>query len=782
MSASRTPFFYPKVLRLYLELGQYPILAPRIRERMREEIFSRGVISPTVFESEVREKAIQSQELEGVEGTEPPTVWEERLSIVRDNLTDFYFAYNLPHAIFEDLVQEALAPRRHDQPVVMSFNPELAPWEVLFARGHEYESYPPERSAEVWHHLHEIRVVLIKALISDQLEFVGLAKDVFTIADLDEIRHRRIGRGKIGGKAAGMLLAWKMIQRFAGEAGYDIAEHIGLPESYFIGADVHYDYNAVNHFFDLMNLKYKSREEIIEDYPRVREAMLAGHLPGDILGQLRELLDDIGDTPLIVRSSSLLEDNFQMSFAGKYDSFFLPNQGTLNENLHAAERAIIAIYASVVNPDALIYRQHMGLTDYDERMAVLLQKVEGQRHGKYYFPALAGVGFSYNPFRWTSRIEREAGLTRLVCGLGTRAVDRVGQDYPRMIGLSHPHLRPEKGAEETRRYSQRLIDVINLEENTFETVPVTEVLDEHFPALRMVASLNKGDYLERFTHRPSSLDPGQLVLTFEGLTMDGTFTSLLENMMRFLRERYRYEVDVEFTGEVLSTYPQPEFRLTLLQCRPLSKSDAGNLRPVPTDVPEDDQLFTANRQVPDGVVERVRYVVYVDPAAYARLDSPPERLEIARLVGRLNRELEGENFILMGPGRWGSSNINLGVKVSYADIFNAKALLELASSSGLSTPELSYGTHFFQDLVEANILPLALYPDKSDTLYRQEFFRDTPNLLPDFLPEDADYASHVRVIDVPAIADGRLLEIVMNGEEDRALGYLRHYEDSENGS
>jgi hypothetical protein len=347
-----------------------------------------------------------------------------------------------------------------------------------------------------------------------------------------------------------------------------------------------------------------------------------------------------------------------------------------------------------------------------------------------------------------------------------------------MIGLSHPHLRPEKSADEIRRYSQRLMDVIDLEENAIRTMPVSEVLGADFPALRIVASLDKGDYLERLTQRPTGVDSNRAVLTFDELTEDGTFTNLLEQTLRFLRDCYKREVDIEFTGEVLSTYPGPRFRLALLQCRPLSQASEGGLRPVPTEVPEEDKLFTATRQVPDGVIERVRYVVFVDPAMYATLDNPTQRHEIARIVGRLNRLLEGEDFILMGPGRWGSSNVNLGVKVGYADVFNTKALVEVASTSGVGTPELSYGTHFFQDLVEANILPLALYPDDPDTLFRYDFFRDGPNLLSDFLPQDAVYAPYVRVIDVPAVADGALLEMVMDGEQDEALGYLRRYEDS----
>ena len=414
------PHKMPKVLALYLKITQYPILARRIRERMRQEIFSRGIISRRVFIDEVREKAILSQKREGLFdpfAQELPEVWEERLRQVRDHLTDFYFAYNLPHELFEDIVQEVMAERHLEaEDVILPFNPELAPWDLLFAQGEEFESYPPERRAKVRHHLQEIIVVLIKAMISDQLSFVGIAKEWFTMADLKEIRRRRIGRGKIGGKAAGLMLAWKILNSEQEEdngnseqekgSELDIKSYLAIPESYFIGADAFYDFLSLNRLHDTLNQKYKTREQIEADYPDIREAYIGGRFPDDIVYGLRELLEEVGDAPLIVRSSSLLEDNFGTSFAGKYDSFFCPNQGTPEENLKALTLAISKVYASVPSPVPILYRQHMGLVDYDERMAVLIQKVQGTQYRNFFFPALAGVGFSLNPFRWNPRIVR----------------------------------------------------------------------------------------------------------------------------------------------------------------------------------------------------------------------------------------------------------------------------------------------------------------------------------------------------------------------------------------
>ena len=769
----------PKVLKLYLEISLYPVLSHTIRERMREELFARGIISQDDFEREVLQKAIISQRREGLTDPyyqEPPQDWDKRVRYIRAHLTDFYFAYNLPYSLFEQILHEVLHKRAlpSDREFRLSFNPEIAPWDMLFEQGERYESLPPEERSKIQHHLKEIIVVLIKAMISDHLSFVGLAKEVFTIADLKAVRERRIGRGKIGGKAAGMLLAWRLLQEGGAEVGLD-PSMITIPDSYYIGTDVFYEVHEINDLYPFMNQKYRSREDIIRDYPIIYQRYQQARLPEYIVEQLRELLDEIGPYPLIFRSSSLLEDSFATSFAGKYDSIFLPNQGTPEENLEAAKKAILMVYASTLSPDALIYRQQMGLVDFDERMAILIQKVEGQRVGNYYFPMIAGVGFSRNPFRWSSKIRREDGLLRLVCGLGTRAVDRGDGDYPRMIALSHPNLRPETRVEQLRQYSQHRIDVIDMVENDFKTLPIREVIGENFPALRLVAALDNGQHIQPFISRPTNVDPAQLVFTFDRLAQEKSFTDTMHRVMVYLERRYERPVDIEYTIEVQQSWPSVKLNVCLLQCRPLSQHEVNMIRRVPKDIPEEDKLFEACRQVPEGVVERVRYVVYVRPDAYQRIREPHVRLEVGRLIGRLNERLKDEVYILIGPGRWGTSDIQLGVKVSYVDIYNCKALIEMAISKSDGMPEMAYGTHFFQDLVEAKIFPLALFPDETASSFRWEFFNDSPNVLLDLLPDETALADVVRVIDVPAVSGGRLMEIVLDADHDEGLGYLKRY-------
>lgn len=767
--------YVPKVLELYLKLSEYPILSRQIRERMREELFARGIISREQFEEEVRATAIRSQRQEGLSdplAQEPPEQWDERLHIVRDHLTDFYFALNLPYKAFEEVARSVLSARKPGEDIILTFNPELAPWYLLFAQAEEFERLPPPKKEKVRHHLQQINVVLIRGMISDQLGFVGVARRYFNSFDLREIYNRRFGRGKIGGKSAGMMLAYKILQQEDPDDPLPISPHVVIPDSYFIGADVFYDFLAHNELYRFSDQKYKTREEIEADYPEIYQEFLKGKFPQDILYRLAMLVEQMGKCPLIVRSSSLLEDNFGKAFAGKYDSFFCPNQGTPEENLKALLNAIRRVYASTLNPSALFYRQQTGLIDYDERMAILIQPVQGSRYGRYFFPAVAGVAFSRNPFRWSRRIRREDGFLRLVCGLGTRAVERVANDYPRMVALSHPQLRPEITADEIRKYSQHFVDVIDLEDNSFKTLPIAEVLDADYPSIELLASLDEGDYIRPIYSLAEEITPKRLVLTFERLLKEKSFTSLMRAILKKLERAYGRPVDIEFTMEIVPEYPRPRFVIHLLQCRPLSSQQGEESYDIPQYIPAEDVIFTSSKLVPQGVVSRIAYVIYVDPARYAQVPDYGTKQEIARLIGRLNKRLEGQRFILVGPGRWGSSNIDLGVKVSYADIYNTAMLIEVAFAGPEGTPEVSYGTHFFQDLVEANIYPLPLYPDEKGTVFKRAFFDDTPNALADLLPEDAGLAPYVKVIDVPAATGGRLLEVVMNADEEKAIGYL----------
>src|SRR5215216_159518 len=609
-----------KILEIYLLIAQYPMLASDIRRRMRDELFRRGIITPQRFDAEVKEKAIQSQQREGILNgllEEDAQQWDLRWSRVRRTLTDFYFAYNLPVEILHHILDELRAPQADGRSIApdqsLPFNPELAPLEMVLRQAETYEALPEAERAAVDHHLQELCVVLLKSLVSDQLAFIHIARRWFTAADFNRILERRIGTGKIGGKAAGLLLAYKILQNTAPE----IFKKISLPSSYFIGADIFYDFMATNHL-EFLNQKYKTAEQIRTDYPKILEQYAHARFPEEIAHQLRDVLREVGDKPLIVRSSSLLEDNFGMSFAGKYTSIFCPNQGTLKENLRDLTRAIREIYASVFGPDALMYRRRMGLLDYDERMAILLQEVQGQRHHQYYFPALAGVAYSFSPIVWNTSLKREEGFMRLVMGLGTRAVDRIAGDYPRMVNLSHPQLRPEVMPKAIRYYSQHFVDALDLEQNSLATVPTESILGSDYYPLRWLVSVDDGETVHPPLSIGRGLDTTQLILTFDGLLQRGPFVPLMKTVLTRLAQQYEQPVDIEFAVSITPESGTPRLTFHLLQCRPQNQgsADSREIQSMPTDLLAEDKILLCTRMVPQGRVSQVEYIIYVDSEAY----------------------------------------------------------------------------------------------------------------------------------------------------------------------
>jgi len=743
---------------------------------MRQEIFKRGVISPEAFEAEVQEKAVQSQRLEGLggpENEEPPDVWRQRTAIVRDNLTDFYFAYNLPYERFEQILKEVLSRRVQPEEILPSIHPELAPWDMLFAHGEAYETLPPAKQKLAEHHLKEIKVVLIKAMISDHLPYLGMAKEWFDIADLKAIRNRRIGRGKIGGKAAGLMLAECILRK---SADPDLLSSLRFPQSWFLGADVFYQFAQLNRLLHFANQKYKPEDEIRAEFPAILEDFSRGAFPDEILESLRHLLDRAGDSPLIVRSSSLLEDSYGTSFAGKYDSYFCPNQGSPEQNLTDLAQAIKRIYASVYNPDVILYRRKVGLIDYDERMAILIQDTQGRRVGSYFLPDAAGVAFSHNPFRWSPRIDRQEGFLRMVYGLGTRAVERAGQDYTRLVALSHPSLRPEATASEIRRYSQRLVDLIHLEANTFKTLPASDILGPGTPRFEQ-------DEVRELVSLPPNLAGENLIITFDGLLRRTSFPQNMRRLLRTLEEAYAGPVDTEFVALLHEEDAgAPQVTIHLLQClapRRRRWGAAGHHPSIAVPTPEPAASQAGN--VARGHTYRAAHLLHpLDGSRGDRLWHPLRHLYLTRslqsigyaleLVGRLNRRLEGQTFILVGPGRWGSRSPEAGMPVGYGDIHNASALIELVDVGEGLAP--SHGTHFFQDLVESQIFPLALDLSDPATEFRREFFEKGGNVLADLLPQEATWASVVRVMDIHAATDGHLMDLVMDGEAGEALAYL----------
>jgi hypothetical protein len=615
-----------------------------------------------------------------------------------------------------------------------------------------------------------LRVSLLRRLFSDQVSFINIAKNYVEVRDffdlLRHVIHPSQSHGKLGGKGAGLFLAWQVVKKATEHA--QLFANFKIPKTWYVSSDSLRLFMHYNNLEDIYDRKYTEIEKVRQDYPHIVQLFKNSQFPPEIVKQLAAALDDFENRPLIVRSSSLLEDRAGAAFSGKYKSLFLANQGSKTARLDALQDAIAEVYASVFGPDPIEYRAEKGLIDVHEEMGIMIQEVVGTRVGRYFLPSYSGVVYSNNEFRWSARIRREDGLVRMVPGLGTRAVDRVGDDYPVLFAPGQPGLRVNVTADEVVRYSPRKVDVINLDKNAFETIEVDGLLKqcgEQYPAVRQIVSLVEEDRVRK----PVGLEPDwerdHVVVTFQGLFGETRFVTQIRTLMTLLRERLGMPVDIEFAHDGKDFY--------LLQCRAQSYSEAHLPAPIPRNLPRDQVVFSANRHISNGRVADVTHIVYIDPEGYSEIDDWDTLKQVGRAVGRLNTILPKRQFILMGPGRWGSrGDIKLGVDVTYSDINNTAVLLEIARQQGNYVPELSFGTHFFQDLVEADIRYIPLYPDDPKIVFNELFLRRARNILPDVLPEFEHVAHTVRVIDVPQEKDGKVLRVLMNADLDEAVGLL----------
>jgi predicted nucleotidyltransferase len=613
-----------------------------------------------------------------------------------------------------------------------------------------------------------LRAALARRLLTDDVEFVNKAKRFVGIESYSQVLSHVVDAansyGKLGGKASGLLLAQAIVRSAQEDA--DVLGEISVPKTWYLTSDAALAFFEYNELDDVQNRKYLDIEQIRREYPQIVHVFKHSEFPPELVEGLSSALDDFGESPLIVRSSSLLEDRIGSSFSGKYKSLFLANQGPKRERLAALLDAIAEVYASVFGPDPIEYRAARGLLDFYEEMAIMIQEVVGSRVGPYFFPAYAGVAFSRNEFRWSPRIRREDGLLRLVPGLGTRAVDRVGDDYPVLIAPGQPGLRVNVTREEIERYSPKKVDVINLQTRQFETVMAGELIarfGDEYPIVRKIVSvMDEGGVLRP---PPFGWNPehATAVVTFEGLVRDPRFLAKMRALLRLLSEKLEMPVDIEFAGD--------GDRFYLLQCRPQSSSGAEMAVTIPQEVPPERVLFQTSRYVSNGVVPDLTHIVYVDPDGYQSLATRAELIDVGRAVGKLNKLLPKRRFVLIGPGRWGSrGDIRLGVQVTYSDINNAAMLIEVAARRGSYVPELSFGTHFFQDLVESEIRYLPIFPSDEHTTFDMEFLRRKPSVLPEMLPQYSQLASALRVIDVGEATGGLLLRVLMNADAEQALG------------
>ena len=615
-----------------------------------------------------------------------------------------------------------------------------------------------------------IITALIRRFFTNRLKYINIAKKYIKLEDfvvlLKQLVGSPTGEGKLGGKTAGIYLSQKIIEEEGKKEKY--LNNIKFAKSWYITSDTMTDVIRYNDLDDIVHVKYQEPGEIRQEHPFLEQLLKNCTFPPYIISGLRGIIEEIGDKPMIVRSSSLLEDSYGAAFSGKYKSLFLVNTGSEEERLDALTNAISEVYASTFAPDPIEYRKERGLLDFYEEMSILIQEVVGTRIGPYFLPVFAGVALSNNEFRWSPRIRREDGIIRIVSGLGTRAVDRVGNDYPVLVSPNRPEIQVNALIDETIQYSQHFMDVINLEKSTMETVETTKLMKRYwddYPQINRIVSAHREGTLSPVQGIILDIDKTDIVVTFNRLFEKSEFINQMKLLLNTLKSKLETPVDIEFAHDGKDLY--------LLQCRPQYQALEQERIPIPKNIPRNRRLFTANKYVTTSHIENIEYIVYVDPDSYENLTERNQILDVAKAIGILNKKLPKRKFILMGPGRWGSrGDVKLGVPVQYNDINRTSLLIEIAKKKGTYLPDLSFGTHFFQDLVEANIHYLPLYPDEPENLFNTRVFDIAVNKLQDFSPKHIHLEDVLKVVKVSEIDDGGTLSIIMDGDANTAMAYL----------
>ena len=551
-----------------------------------------------------------------------------------------------------------------------------------------------------------------------------MVKKHFLPEDYFAVRDHMVGTGMIGGKACGMLLARAIIRNNEP----DINEVLEPHDSFYVGSDLYYTYIVDNNLWD-MRIKQRTEEGYFEVAPLFAAKIMDGSFSDEMKEQFLQIIKYYGQDPYIIRSSSILEDGFGNAFAGKYESVFCVNRGSLEERLEELEHAIKVVYASSMSLSALDYRKRRGLDKRDEQMALLIQRVSGSYYGTNYMPCAAGVGYSYSPYRIMKDSDPTAGMLRLVMGLGTSAVDRTEGSYPRIVNLDMPEKSLYSSSADKHKFSQGKAEVIDMSEKTLKKLYL-EDMEKDIPKF-LDKILLEHDFEAESRLRDMGRDRDVKFISCKGLVTNKTLMEQMRRLLRCIQDEYEYPVDTEFT---INISENGEYSLDLLQCRPLQIQKTKSGAVIPEGISEDNILLES-RGASMGMcrASKLDLIVLVDPIGYYNMPYKDKDL-VAKLIGKINWHFRGsdKHMMLIVPGRVGTSSPELGVPTTFADISEYEIICEAEEARAGYNPELSYGSHIFQDLVEAEIMYTAVFSGEKTLHYSPEKLTSSPDIVAEF--------------------------------------------------
>lgn len=582
-----------------------------------------------------------------------------------------------------------------------------------------------------------------------------------------------LGEGKIGGKAAGMLVAYAILETESPDFDTKFAQEHNLSEqelktmlegvlhqnfSHFIGSEVIHDFLKHNEgilgectVYKYSHANGTDPEQQATKYEDLKRRIVEeARFPQHIARQLHTLFKSLHGKPIIIRSSSELEDKYGAAFAGKYDSIYLPNTGDFNADKKEFFVAIRKVFASSFNPDAMEYRKKKGLLGEEEQMAILIQTVNGNQHGDYFYPGLAGVSMSHATQSFGP--DPSKGAMKVVAGLGETAVDNQGG---RFIMFDAPTASISGNKGETY---QKQIVAINTKTGEKTTVSPYKLKQDNGldPATlpHAFSVLNRGRIEEATRYNLGALTP---FLTLNGLAEYSNLPLIIEYYTQKLKNALNYNVDIEFTTEF--NQRTGKFEVYIVQCRPQNIPEEQKPSKIPTNIPEDHVILKTNDTLMCGQKENVRYIVYIPPEMAKGSDktclSSSGSTKFQAWVGKLNQQFGKNNYIIINPGRWASKDDYAGIPASFSNFSNAAACLEMVGKTPTMTqgydPVPSFGSHCFQDYVEGGILTCGVsLSGENDGLINREILDAEENncaneLLPN-LPEELK--PWLRVIDM----------------------------------
>ncbi|HPV56036.1 MAG TPA: PEP/pyruvate-binding domain-containing protein [Tenuifilaceae bacterium] len=545
----------------------------------------------------------------------------------------------------------------------------------------------------------------------------------FDINTFDEYKFfSRIGDGSIGGKARGLAFINQIIKEYGLFNKFDNAI-ISIPRTVVISTDLFDEFMETNNLYDI------ALRDVEND--TVLNAFLAAKLPERLKVDLRRVIS-VFKRPLAVRSSSKLEDSHYQPFAGIYSTYMVPRSQDSEQMLRMLSSAIKAVYASVFFKASKAYMNATQNVIDEEKMGIVIQEICGNEYGNMYLPTLSGVARSINFYPIGSE-KPEDGIASIGFGLGKLIVDggvalRFSPKYPKKIlQLSSPEM--------ALKQTQKNFYALNTDPATFSpqvddgTNLINLDIKEAYgiPDLKMVVSTY--DHLNGVLNDGYS-NEGIKLVTFSGILKHNTFplSKILTNLLEIGKKEMNSHIEIEFALNLNTPERMPKM-FNLLQIRPIVEGIQDEVISW-DEVDYSKAIVHSKSALGHGVIPDIYDFVYVKPEMF----DPAKTLEIAKQVEVVNNRFLDlkKNYVLVGPGRWGSSDPWLGIPIKWSQISEARVIVEAGLENFRVEP--SQGTHFFQNLTSFGVAYLTVNPYMKDGVFNVEFLNSIqPSFETDFI-------------------------------------------------